>query len=1252
MSAAVKGIMVVLALVLVFWNPRGILNKEVEIKELLTEQGAAYLGVAESLTYKDGKAMSDGRWRWDAGPEGKPSERGGCPAGGVGALVDKSRTEATQIFTGDYTVWHRLEVADGAKPLVVGTGYFPQAQDLVGQRAANKELTECLARFRADGYRIVFGGDLNAHTGANFDSTPVDAAGRMLLETVEFADMVMVNTLPGRCTGGPTRVQVRVDGTQKSTIDYIMCTPDLAPLITSMVIMENQRSSDHRPMVLTLAGCTIKAPPPASKLREVWRTDAIPEATDDPSWVNGCQQHFSKWLEHTRTFLESAQRAGTDVAHLGDVLDWSFQHALDEVADEHLGTKWVGPKATTVLDAASRMAIQHRELCQDVLSWSMQDPATSEVDKRAARTQFLAASRAVTSVAKQRRQLTELQLFRDVEANQGDSRKFWNKFREVRNSIVVNKTPPPVATDANGDTITEPTAVLRAWLDFSASIASKDLTDTQEEGRYDDEYRDEVEERLQWLRRVRAHQPNLDRVITREEVFRAIRRLRMGSAPGEDGLLADILKSAANAVGTNKLDDTNAVVDALTLLFNFIFEHEVWPERWSTGTIVPLHKHDSRLDPANYRPITLMAVVGKLFGTVINTRLQNFSESTGSISDEQGGFRRGRGTNDQVFILREVLASRKERGRATYATYIDARKAYDTVWREQAYVRIHDAGVRGKLWRQLQAMHSNLSRRVRHPLGLTDSFPVERGVAQGAVESPWIYSSFIDGLAAELKAAGLGVWIAGVQIPLLMYADDVVMLAASQLELARMNEIATRFAHRNRFEFNGDKSGVMHFNAGPLERARCEATEWTLFGEKVKVKPAYVYLGTITPGNGLSWSDHVAAAITSAKRRSADLLWVCRTDKGMRPRTAVTLWQAMVRPILEFSAELWAGQVTVELERQVERVQTTFLRGTLGLHKNGSGVADDAIRAETGAERLADRRAKLQIGYWRRLFKADPDRLVHKVAIFRWTERTRAAVGSPLGKRGWMPTVEQTLTNAGLGQHWRTPAAATRSASDAWKRESHAAVDAASNTAREARMRGLTSTATYTKIKDWGTNPKVYSFSTGEEGRLGQHVPERYLDDRADLKGTRLKLLCRLGCLPTMHRVGREVKPPWPKVTRTCLVCNTARIEDVAHFVLDCPAYACHRTRLLTDVTGALNRSPTATVSAARFQALPRVCRLALLLGQRFGDPIAENRIDRACKRYIKKAWNARADVTVAINSVLGTKYDVGNALPDSQDIS
>ena len=91
-----------------------------------------------------------------------------------------------------------------------------------------------------------------------------------------------------------------------------------------------------------------------------------------------------------------------------------------------------------------------------------------------------------------------------------------------------------------------------------------------------------------------------------------------------------------------------------------------------------------------------------------------------------------------------------------------------------------------------------------------------------------------------------------------------------------------------------------------------------------------------------------------------------------------------------------------------------------------------------------------------------------------------------------------------------------------WRRVSYKAVDAKSNTDREVQMRALPSTATYLKIKEWGTNPPGYSFSSGEENWMSQHVPERYLDDRDELKGTRLTILCRVGALPVMRRVGRE----------------------------------------------------------------------------------------------------------------------------------
>ena len=872
-----------------------------------------------------------------------------------------------------------------------------------------------------------------------------------------------MNTMPGMCNGGPSRVQVRKDGTQQSTIDYIMCSPDMVCCVESMVIHEELMGSDHRALVLSLKGLDLKTPGGTGGLREVWRVEALP-TLPDRSLVEASRAKFACWLNHTSSFIRAVEGTGVEAARLADVLDWSFQQALDETAAAQLGTKWVGPKTTAVLDAAGRMAVQQRDICEDVMKWIMNDEGSSDQARKEARTQFLAANREVLAVASKRRQLAELRLFRDVEANQRDSKLFWSRFRKVRNSIVVSKSPPPVATNAEGVTVTDPLYVFRAWRDFSASMASSDLTGSREEGRYDDAYKVEVEERLAWVRRVRVHQPHLDYPITAREVFVAIRKLRMGSAPGEDGILTDIVKTAADAVNNNKLRGHNTVVEALVLPFNFMFDNEVWPERWSSGVILPIHKHDSRLDTSNYRPITLLSIVAKLFGSVVNARLQTFMEVTGSIADEQGGFRWNRGTPDQIFIFRETVASRKERGQVTYAMYIDARKAYDTVWREQAYVRIHDAGVRGKLWRQLQAMHAGLSRRVRHPLGVSEWFPVDRGVAQGAVESPLVYSCFIDGLARELKAAGLGVWVAGVQIPLLMYADDIVLMAASQSELARMSFIVSQFARRNRFEFNGKKSGVMVFNATQAERKRCSTQKWSLFGDPVKVVPEYTYLGTNTPSDGINWKAHVNEAIAKAKRRSADLLWVCRGDKGMRSRTAVTLWQSLVRPLLEYASELWGGQMKQAQVEEAETVQMTFLRGTLGLHANGSGVANEVVRAEVGCERLQDRWAKLKLGYWKRLFSAPAGRLLRVVAEFRWREHAHSG-GIGYGSRGWMPTAKAAFARVGMQNYWRTPEVMAETLPSIWRVKVYEAVDAASNREREARMINLPSVRVYSQLR-------------------------------------------------------------------------------------------------------------------------------------------------------------------------------------------
>jgi hypothetical protein len=170
-----------------FFNARSVGNKADVIKATMSKKGAVYCGISESQSYNDSASLSDAKFRWDAGSEGKP-KAGSGPSRGMGAFVDHTTIKASVVETGTFVVWHRVETAPSveggeSRPLFVGVGYFPHAQDTKGHGRANKELAAGLRKYRDIGH-VVFGGDLNAHTGLNGDHSPVDEAGIMLLKTV------------------------------------------------------------------------------------------------------------------------------------------------------------------------------------------------------------------------------------------------------------------------------------------------------------------------------------------------------------------------------------------------------------------------------------------------------------------------------------------------------------------------------------------------------------------------------------------------------------------------------------------------------------------------------------------------------------------------------------------------------------------------------------------------------------------------------------------------------------------------------------------------------------------------------------------------------------------------------------------------------------------------------------------------------------------------------------------------------------
>ena len=162
----------------------------------------------------------------------------------------------------------------------------------------------------------------------------------------------------------------------------------------------------------------------------------------------------------------------------------------------YLGTRVLEPKATRVLNEATKAAIALRDHCHELLIATENDPNSQTADRVAARRNFVKARRAAGVATSRQREIDELKLFREVEAKDKDSSAFWKKVGSLKNSITTDKAPPPIAINSEGTTVTDPVEAIAAWRDFSAGIASKDLVGSREEGIYNEEHLNKQNQRL------------------------------------------------------------------------------------------------------------------------------------------------------------------------------------------------------------------------------------------------------------------------------------------------------------------------------------------------------------------------------------------------------------------------------------------------------------------------------------------------------------------------------------------------------------------------------------------------------------------------------------------------------------------------------------------------------------------------------------------------------------------------------------
>ena len=343
-----------------------------------------------------------------------------------------------------------------------------------------------------------------------------------------------------------------------------------------------------------------------------------------------------------------------------------------------------------------------------------------------------------------------------------------------------------------------------------------------------------------------------------------INNLNNGKAAGIDKIIPELVKA---------LDDNT--LEIIVLVLNCILDSGVFPEEWSLGVVVMLHKEGERSDLNNFRGITLLRVLGKLLVGVMNNRLTSFLKKNEILLENQCGFRKGYQTTDHIFALSALIDHYVNKNqKKLFLCFVDFRKAFNKVDHCLLWTKLLNYGIDGKFMRLIRSMYNKMKSCVRYKFGVTKFFKLRKGVRQGCLLSPLLFALFLNDLDDFLKvngANGIDLW--DVHIFSLLYADDLILIATNEHDLKLQMHLLGQYAEKCKMEINAKKTKVMVFNDKSWKNAG------KYFGcigsNKLYTTDFYKYLG-VTFDNKMSFHKHVSTITEKANK----CLWALKTGNG------------------------------------------------------------------------------------------------------------------------------------------------------------------------------------------------------------------------------------------------------------------------------------------------------------------------------------------------------------------------------------